>query len=339
MNSVASVKESESGLSSAATVPHAAMDMERMVRLVLEYSPLIVLFLMMGIAFFLTDSFYSVENATNILRQSVPLGIVSLGLLFVILTGGIDLSVGSLMALVSVAVALTIPTYGLVGALAIGIVVGTAFGMFSGVLVAYFRIAPFIATLATMTIARGVAQIVSKGQPVFIENDLFNDFGVENFLGLPTTFYVLIACFLVALFLYSRTVFGRLIISIGSNETATRFAGIRVARYKFGVYAIAGLACALGGIIASTRTGVGSPIMAIGFELDAIAAVVVGGASLSGGRGKVFNTLIGVLILSIISNIMNLMNIPGYHQAVVKGVIIILAVMLESLKLRLIARS
>jgi ribose transport system permease protein len=200
------------------------------------------------------------------------------------------------------------------------------------VLVASLRIAPFIATLATMTIARGVALIVSKGQPIFIDDTAFNDFGVANWFGIPTTFYLLIACFLVALFLYRKTVFGRLAISIGSNETATRFAGIRVAYYKFGVYALCGLACGIAGVIASTRTGVGSPVLALGFELDAIAAVVVGGANLSGGRGTVFNTLIGVMILSIISNIMNLMNIPGYHQQVVKGAIIILAVTLDSLK-------
>ncbi len=338
MNSVASVKEKKPASPMSAGSKNS-LDSGKIIRGALEYSPLIFLVVMMGVAWFLTDNFYSLDNASNILRQSVPLGVVSLGLLFVILTGGIDLSIGSLMALVSVVVGLTIPEYGLTGAILAGLVVGGLAGMCSGALVAYFRIAPFIATLAIMTIARGVAQIISKGQPVFIENDLFNDFGIASFWGLPATFYVLIACFLGALFLYAKTVFGRLVISIGSNETATRFAGIRVARYKFGVYVIAGLACALGGIIASTRTGVGSPIMAIGFELDAIAAVVVGGASLSGGRGKVFNTLIGVMILSIISNIMNLMNIPGYHQAVVKGVIIILAVMLESLKLRLISRS
>lgn len=308
-------------------------------RTLLNQSALIVFVAMIVVSLFLTDRFLTVDNITNILRQSVPLGVVSLGLLFVILTGGIDLSVGSLMALVSVTVALVVPEYGVGAGVIAGIVAGTLLGAFSGALVAVFRIAPFIATLATMTVARGVALIVSKGQPIFIDDTAFNDFGVANWFGIPTTFYLLVACFLIALFLYRKTVFGRLTISIGSNETATRFAGIRVAYYKFGVYVLCGLACGIAGVVASTRTGVGSPILAIGFELDAIAAVVVGGASLAGGRGTVLNTLVGVMILSIISNVMNLMNIPGYHQQVVKGAIIIMAVMLESLKGRFAARQ
>ena len=308
-------------------------------RALLNQSALVVFVAMLVVSLFLTDRFLTVDNITNILRQSVPLGIVSLGLLFVILTGGIDLSGGSLMALVSVIVALVIPENGLILGVLAGVIAGTLLGAFSGTLVAVFQIAPFIATLATMTVARGVALIVSKGQPIFIDDTAFNDFGVANWFGIPTTFYLLVACFLITLFLYRKTVFGRLTISIGSNETATRFAGIRVAYYKFGVYALCGLACGIAGVVASTRTGVGSPILAIGFELDAIAAVVVGGASLAGGRGTVLNTLIGVLILSIISNVMNLMNIPGYHQQVVKGAIIIMAVMLESLKGRFNSRQ
>jgi ribose transport system permease protein len=299
---------------------------------ILDQSSLIAFLVILLISSCLTDRFLTVDNITNILRQSVPLGVVSLGLLFVILTGGIDLSVGSLMALVSVVVALTVPEHGLFLGIVSGILAGATCGALSGVFVASLRIAPFIATLATMTIARGAALIISKGQPIFIDDTAFNDFGVANWFGIPTTFYLLIVCFLIALFLYRKTVFGRLTISIGSNETATRFAGIRVAYYKFGVYALCGLSCGIAGVIASTRTGVGSPVLALGFELDAIAAVVVGGANLAGGRGTVFNTLMGVMILSIISNIMNLMNIPGYNQQVVKGVIIILAVTLDSLK-------
>lgn len=298
----------------------------------LKHSTLMFFILMLIISGLLTDRFYSIENITNVLRQSVPLGIVSLGLLFVILTGGIDLSVGSIMALVSVIVALLIPDYGIFGSTLGALLVGALIGAAAGGLVSYFKVAPFVATLAMMTIARGLGLIVSKGQPVFIDNSVFTDFGTAYFLHLPLLFYVLLICFLGALFVYKKTVFGRLIISIGSNETATRFAGIRVEHYKFWVYVICGIACALAGILATTRTGVGSPVFGIGFELDAIAAVVVGGASLAGGKGTVTNTLIGVLILSIISNLMNLLNIPGYHQQVVKGGIIILAVLLESLK-------
>ncbi|MFU2060005.1 ABC transporter permease [Avibacterium volantium] len=306
--------------------------MKKLYLFCLKHSTLMFFILMLVIAGLLTDRFYSLENITNVLRQSVPLGIVSLGLLFVILTGGIDLSVGSIMALVSVIVALLMPDYGIFGSTFIALLVGAVIGAAAGGLISYFKVAPFVATLAMMTVARGLGLIVSKGQPIFVEDDAFTDFGTGYFLGLPLPFYVLLICFFGALFVYKKTVFGRLIISIGSNEVATRFAGIQVERYKFLVYVICGVACALAGVLATTRTGVGSPVFGIGFELDAIAAVVVGGASLSGGKGTVTNTLIGVLILSIISNLMNLLNIPGYHQQVVKGGIIILAVLLESLK-------
>ncbi len=295
-------------------------------------STIVVFIIMLVMAGFLSDKFYSEANLTNVLRQSVPLGLVALGMFYVILTGGIDLSVGSIIALVSVIVAMLIPSVGLPMAILIGLGSATIIGCVSGGLVAYFKIAPFVATLAMMTIARGLSLIISKGQPIFIDDMSFVDFGTGYLLGLPLPVYVLTVGVAIAHFVYQRTSFGRLVISIGSNEVATRFAGIRVERFKFAVYAISGFACGVAGIIAATRTGVGSPVLGIAFELDVIAAVVIGGASLSGGRGTVFNTIIGVLILSVISNLMNLMNISGYHQQVVKGVIIILSVLLESFK-------
>lgn len=306
----------------------------KIVKFFANNSTLLVFFVMLIVANFLSDRFYSPENITNVLRQSVPLGLAAIGMLFVILTGGIDLSVGSIMALVSVAVALMIPEVGVIPAIVLGAGVATLVGAAAGSLVTFFNIAPFIATLATMTIARGLALIAAKGQPIFIDDVSFVNFGTGYLLGLPLPVYVFIAFAILAHLIYQYSVFGRLVVSIGSNETATRFAGIRVDWYKFAVYALSGLACGLAGVLAATRTGVGSPVMSIGFELDVIAAVVVGGASLAGGRGTVVNTIIGVLILSIISNLMNLMNISGYNQQVVKGAIIIIAVMLESVKSR-----
>jgi len=297
-------------------------------------STLMFFFVMLIVANFLSDRFYSPENITNVLRQSVPLGLAAIGMLFVILTGGIDLSVGSIMALVSVAVALLIPEIGVFPAIVAGVAFATLVGAAAGCLVTFFNIAPFIATLAMMTIASGFALIIAKGQPIFIDDVSYVNFGTGYLMGIPLPVYVFILFAILAHFVYQYTVFGRLVISIGSNETATRFAGVRVDWFKFAVYALSGLACGLAGVMASTRTGVGSPVMSIGFELDVIAAVVVGGASLAGGRGTVVNTIIGVLILSIISNLMNLMNISGYNQQVVKGAIIIIAVMLESFKSR-----
>lgn len=310
------------------------MSSSKVLKFLVRESTLVVFVAMVIIAAISADRFLSVDNLTNILRQSVPLGLVAIGMLYVILTGGIDLSVGSLMALVSVVLGMFIPEFGVTGAIGFSLAIGVALGVGAGLLVAYFGIAPFIATLASMTIARGLALIFSKGQPIFIENASFNEFGTAYLLGIPLPFYVLGAVVVAAAFVARNTVFGRIIVAIGSNETATRFAGIGIPFHKVVVYGISGLCCAIAGIIAATRTGVGSPVLAIGFELDAIAAVVVGGASLSGGRGTVLNTLVGVLILSIISNIMNLLNIPGYHQQVVKGAIIIVAVLLESAKQR-----
>ena len=312
----------------------ASFLMSKILSFISNNSTFVVFVIMLIIAGFLSDRFYTEGNITNVLRQSVPLGLATLGMLYVIITGGIDLSVGSIMALVSVVVALLIPEFGLYTALLGGAVAATFAGVLSGILVTSFNIAPFIATLAMMTIARGVALIISKGQPVFIDDPALIDFGTGYLFGIPLPVYVLVAFAIIAHFIYKHTVFGRLVVSIGSNETATRFAGIRVNYFKLSVYAISGLACGLAGILAASRTGVGSPVLAIGFELDVIAAVVVGGASLAGGKGTVINTIIGVLILSMISNLMNLMNISGYNQQVIKGGIIIAAVMLESFKSR-----
>ncbi|WP_414716450.1 ABC transporter permease [Tatumella sp. UBA2305] len=313
----------------------AATSSGKVVTFLLNNSTLIVFILMLVVAGFLSDKFYSGDNITNVLRQSVPLGLAALGMLFVILTGGIDLSVGSVMAFISVLVAILIPEIGLWPAVFASLFAAAIIGAGAGTLVTLFNIAPFIATLAMMTIARGLALIIAKGQPVFIDDMALVDFGTGYLFGIPLPVYILLLFAVVAYLVYKYTVFGRLVISIGSNETATRFAGIRVGWYKFAVYAVSGFACGLAGLMASTRTGVGSPVLSVGFELDVIAAVVVGGASLAGGRGNVLNTIIGVMILSIISNLMNLMNISGYNQQVVKGVIIIAAVMLEGLKSRL----
>ncbi|MGL6313770.1 ABC transporter permease [Vibrio sp. WXL103] len=301
-------------------------------QLLLENSALVVLIIMLVVAGLSSDRFYTTTNINNIIAQSVPLGIVSLGMLFVILTGGIDLSVGSVMALCSVITSMVIPEAGVLAALGGGVGVGALCGAFSGLLVSLGKLAPFVATLATMTIARGLSLIWSKGQPIFVESDPFVDFGVGRFMGLPLTAFVLFAVWFAALTCLRKSMFGRLVIAIGSNETAVRYSGVKVDWFKFAVYVISGVACAIAGIISATRTGVGSPILGIAFELDVIAAVVIGGASMTGGRGTTLNTIIGVFILAIIGNLMNLMSIPGYHQQVVKGFIIIGAVLIEGLK-------
>jgi ribose transport system permease protein len=266
----------------------------------LEYNTLVIFVLMVVVSSLISDVFLTTTNLSNLLRQVSGIGILSMGMLLVILTGGIDLSVGSMMAMSSV-------------------------------------FASFIASLAMMTIARGLGFIFSKGSPVILDDQgaALTSFGNGYLLGIPNPVLVMFLVFIVVFVLLRYTVFGRLTIAIGSNEEAVRLSGIRTRNYKWLVYAISGGCGALAGIISTSRTGVGSPIIGVGLELDVIAAVVIGGASLNGGKGKALNTLLGVLILGMIGNIMNLLNVPAYPQQVIKGLIIILAVLLQGIQSRL----
>lgn len=300
----------------------------------------VVIFLYASVS---ADRFFAPGNLMNILRQSAILGTVACGMLLVILTGGIDLSVGSLLALCSVVTAIATRDHGLAAGIIAGILSGAVAGMVTGGLVSFGKMAPFVASLVMMTIARGMALILSSGNPVRITSDALDNFGTESILqirfasglfGIPIITIVMLAVVLVTLFILRKTAFGRIVTAIGSNETAVSHAGIPTRAYIFLVYVFCGTACGIAALIASSRSGVGSPILGMGFELDAIAAVVIGGASLSGGRGTAFNTLIGALILGVISNYMNIRGIPGYHQNIVKGVIIALAVLVEGLKNR-----
>lgn len=295
----------------------------------LEYNTVIIFVAMLIVAASLSDVFFTRSNLFNLLRQVAALAGMGLGMLLVILTGGIDLSVGSITALSSVMAAWLLGVVGLWPALLLAVVIGCSCGAVSGYLVAARHMAPFVATLAMMTIARGFAFIVSKGSPIIIDDPRLNNFGSAYWLGVPAPVFVMLVVFVLVAFALRYTVFGRMVTAIGSNESAVRLAGIRTAWYKFAVYCISGAFCAIAGIISTSRTGVGSPIVGTGAELDAIAAVVIGGASLSGGKGTAFQTLLGVLTLGIIGNVMNLMNIPGYPQQVVKGAIIICAVWLQ----------
>jgi ribose transport system permease protein len=254
-----------------------------------------------------------------------------MGMLLVILTGGIDLSVGSIVAMVGVLCALLTQTMPLPLSIIASLACGLLVGSLSGYLVSVHKMAPFIATLALMSIVRGLGFIFSKGAPILVSENAsaLTTFGSGDFLGFPNPALILVLTFAITAILLKYNVFGRIVIAIGSNEEAVRLSGIKVSAYKFSVYAIAGGLSAVAGIITTARTAVGSPVMGVGMELDVIATVVIGGASLSGGKGSAINTLLGVLILGMIGNIMNLMNIPAYSQQVIKGLIIIFAVLLQ----------
>ncbi len=302
----------------------------------IEYNTLVIFLIIVLISSIFSDVFFSHTNITNLLRQVSGIGIISMGMLLVILTGGIDLSVGSVVALTSVLCGYFLQFMPLPVALACSVIAGIMVGSFSGYLVSVHRMAPFIATLAAMTIARGTGFIISKGSPIIIgtAGSGLTDFGTGSFIGIPYPVFLMFAIFFLVFFILKYTVFGRLIIAIGSNEEAVRLSGIKLKYYKFAVYGMTGGFAALAGIISTSRTGVGSPIIGMGLELDVIAAVVIGGASLSGGKGTAVNTLLGVLILGIIGNLMNLQNVPSYPQQVIKGLIIIAAVLMQGYKSR-----
>lgn len=293
------------------------------------YIAFAILFIILSIS---SESFLTTTNIMNILRQVSIIGIVAIGMSFVIITGGIDLSVGSIMALsavVATSFAQADSSYSLFIAIIIGITVGLACGLVNGVLVTKWKVAPFIATLGMMTAARGLAMVYTDGRPVIGLSDSYNNIGSGYFLNVPIPIIIFVIIILIGIFLLNFTVFGRYVFATGGNEQSAKLSGIRVTSIKIGVYAIAGLLAGVGGIILSSRIMSGSPVLGEGYELDAIAAVVIGGTSLFGGVGSIIGTLIGVLIIGVMNNGLDLLNVSSYYQQILKGAIIVIAVLLD----------
>ncbi len=291
----------------------------------------LIVLLIVGTA--LSDSFATTRNLLNVLRQSSIIAIVALGMTYVIVSGGIDLSVGSIVALVSVLTAGLLNSYGLAPALAGAVVAGLAAGLVNGAGIAYFQLPPFIMTLAAMTVYRGLAFIFSGGKPITVEADTavaFNGIGGGYlFDAIPLPVVYMVVLFVLGHILLRRTRFGVYAYSIGGSEEAARLSGVNVARIKLMVYGLSGLCAALAAIILTSRVTVGEPIAGQMYELEAIAAVVIGGTSLSGGKGGVWGTLAGALILFILLNLFNIQNVPSYYQDVFKGIIIVAAVLMQ----------
>lgn len=289
---------------------------------------IIFLFLFLACSL-LSNTFLTSMNLRNIaLQQSAPI-LVAIGMLFVVLTGGIDLSVGSVMALGSSTTAILIRDLQMnfLAAIIISLLCGVLVGIFTGVLVAYLNFQGFVASLAAMTIARGVALMITNGTPIKVPaNTLDNLVKKENYFPIIMIVVVIVLLFV---FIQKYTVWGRIVIATGSNSMAVQLAGIRVKRYTLSVYAVSGLLAALAGVFVAARSSTGSATIGVGQELDAIAACVIGGASLAGGKGDVTKTVVGALVLALIGNIMNLMSVPSYPQDVIKGFIIVGAVLLQ----------
>lgn len=279
---------------------------------------------------FISEDFLTITNIFNVLRQISINALLAFGMTFVILTGGIDLSVGSILAL-SGALSAGMIAGGTDPILAVlaGLAAGTLMGAANGLLVAKGRVAPFIATLATMTIYRGLTLVYTEGRPISFSNDAFSLLGKGYFLEIPVPVIWMLLSFLILYYLLRNTTFGRHIYAVGGNEEAAVLSGIRTDRVKIRVYAISGLFASLAGIILTSRLSSAQPTAGVAYELDAIAAVVLGGTSLSGGRGWIAGTLVGAMIIGVLDNGLNLLNVSSFYQQVVKGGVILLAVLLD----------
>lgn len=299
-----------------------------------RFGTLTIFLVLVVVASFWSDVFLTKTNILNVLRQVASgAGIMAVGMLFVILTRGIDLSVGSIAALGSVLSAYFIAFHGfsVLGSVALVVLTGALCGAVTGGFVAYLKLPSFVMSLAMMAMARGLSLIVSEGRPIPVGDPgaALSAFGSGFLFGIPQPVILMVIVFIIGGIVLNFTRFGRVITAIGSNEDAVRLSGIAVPRYLIVVYMISGALAAVAGIISTSRTGVGSAQVGVAAELNVIAAVVIGGASLMGGRGGVINTFLGVLVMGIIANIMNLAGVPGYHQQVYMGLIIVIAMLLQ----------
>lgn len=301
----------------------------------IEQKSLIALLFLIVVVSFLNPNFFTVDNILNILRQTSVNAIIAVGMTLVILTAGIDLSVGSVLALcgafaasliaMEVPVLIAVPT---------ALLAGAALGAISGVIIAKGKVQAFIATLVTMTLLRGVTMVYTDGRPIstgFTDTaDAFAWFGTGYALGIPVPVWLMVIVFASVWYVLNHTRFGRYVYALGGNESATRLSGINVDRVKVGVYAICGLLAALAGIIVTSRLSSAQPTAGMGYELDAIAAVVLGGTSLMGGKGRIMGTLIGALIIGFLNNALNLLDVSSYYQMIAKAVVILLAVLVDN---------
>ena len=317
------------------------MDTLNLKQKLVQFQSIIALLVMCIALSFLSDRFLSADNTWNVMRQISVNMIISVGMTLVILIGGIDLSVGSILAL-SGAITAVMLKYGteitgwnmhlgftLLGALVGGTLVGGFLGWFNGLTITRFKVPPFVATLAMLTIARGLTMLLTGGFPITGFSDQMAFIGTGWFLGIPMPVWISAIVVLAAVVMTTKTRLGRHIYAIGGNETAAELSGLKIKKIKMIVYSIAGALAAVGGIIVTSRLDSAQPNAGMGFELDSIAAVVIGGTSLSGGKGTILGTVQGALIIGILNNALVLLNVSPFWQQVIKGLVILLAVVIE----------
>ena len=327
-----------------------SVNRERFNGFIRKYAIVFILLAMLIAMTFLSEAFLTWRNLLNIVRQISVVGLIAIGVTMVIITGGIDLSSGSVLALAAVVATslaqrldwadikfqgLDVP---IIVPVVAALAVGALCGLVNGSLIANFKIPPFIATLGMMTVARGFALIYSE-RPVSGLRDDYNFIG-QGYIppgapfGIPVPIIILLVVAFAAHILLNNTRFGRHIYALGGNEQAARISGINIGRVKIGIYAIAGLLAGLAGLVLSSRIGSGQPGLGLGYELDAIASAVIGGTSLSGGIGTIWGTIVGALIIGVLNNGLDLLNVSAYWQTIVKGSIIVIAVIIDERKNR-----
>lgn len=308
-----------------------------------KFQSLIALLVLCIVLSFLTDKFFTADNGLNVLRQTAVNICIATGMTLIVLTAGIDLSVGSILALCGAITAgvlkngIAIPSFDLfigftiLGSVLAGITVGGLLGWFNGFTITKFNVPPFVATLAMLTIARGFTMLYTQGHPISNLGTQFANIGTGWLLGIPVPVWIAAVVVLFAVFITQKTKLGRYIYAIGGNETAAKLSGINISKVKMIVYAMAGAFAAIGGIIVTSRLDSAQPNAGMSYELDAIAAVVIGGTSLSGGKGSVWGTVMGAIIIGVLNNGLVLLNVSPFWQQVVKGGVILLAVIIDKM--------
>lgn len=306
-----------------------------------KFQSLIALVVLCLVLSFLSDKFMTVDNGWNVMRQISVNICIAVGMTLVVLTAGIDLSVGSVLALCGAITAgllkngIEMPGqnlfigFTLLGAIVAGLLVGALVGCFNGWTITRFKVPPFVATLAMLTMARGFTLLYTKGFPISVLGDKFAYIGTGWLLGIPVPVWISAMVILGAVLVTNKTPLGRYIYAIGGNENAAKLSGINISRVKIIVYSLAGMLAAVGGLLVTSRLDSAQPNAGISYELDAIAAVVIGGTSLSGGRGSIWGTVLGAVIIGVLNNGLVLLNVSPFWQQVVKGMVILLAVIID----------
>jgi len=319
----------------------AAINTQNYRQYLARFQSLIALFVLCVLISFLSDKFLTVTNAWNVMRQISVNICISVGMTLVVLTAGIDLSVGSILALCGAITAGLLRNgielqssnlyigFTVLGACVAGIIVGSALGWFNGWAITKFKVPPFVATLAMLTIARGLTMLWTKGFPITGLDHKFAFLGTGWFLGVPLPVWISGIVVISAIIITNKTRLGRYIYAIGGNENAARLSGININYIKIAVYTIAGALAAVGGLIITSRLDAAQPNAGTGYELDSIAAVVIGGTSLSGGRGSILGTVLGAVIIGVLNNGLVLLNVSPFWQQVVKGLVILAAVIID----------